>query len=74
MMSRLQLDLERDSLARSNSRAKQQATAKGGSVDVFRGVSFDEWLKMIMQVCPQFSVISGMIVYPQHSISSTASF
>lgn len=53
MMSRLQLDLERDSLARSNTRAKQQATSKvgSGSVDVFRGVSFDDWLKMIMQVC-----------------------
>ncbi|KAH6893966.1 hypothetical protein BKA70DRAFT_1160794 [Coprinopsis sp. MPI-PUGE-AT-0042] len=53
MMSRLQLDLERDSLARSNSKAKQQTTGKGagGSVDVFRGVSFDDWLKMIMQYC-----------------------
>ncbi|EAU87482.2 hypothetical protein CC1G_02241 [Coprinopsis cinerea okayama7 len=48
MASRLQLDLERDTLARTQ-KSKQQASDKG--VDNFRGVSFDEWLRMIFQYC-----------------------
>ncbi|KAJ2916357.1 hypothetical protein MD484_g4072, partial [Candolleomyces efflorescens] len=46
MASRLQLDLERDSLAR-----KAKSGDKSGSVSIFRGVSFDDWLQMIMQYC-----------------------
>ena len=45
MISRLQLDLERDTLSR-----KYKAADKQGSIDIFRGVSFDEWLRMIIQV------------------------
>ncbi|RXW22111.1 hypothetical protein EST38_g3735 [Candolleomyces aberdarensis] len=46
MASRLQLDLERDSLAR-----KAKSVDKPGSVNIFRGVSFDDWLRMIIQYC-----------------------
>ena len=60
MASRLQLDLgmlcmsqchryfclERDSLTRKSARSGQ----KGDAVDNFRGVSFDDWLRLIMQV------------------------
>ncbi|KAJ3569113.1 hypothetical protein NP233_g5266 [Leucocoprinus birnbaumii] len=45
MASRLQLDLEREDLAK-------RATKRGekpGAVDVFRGVSFDDWLRIFMQ-------------------------
>lgn len=45
MASRLQLDLERDNISRKNKAADKQ-----GSINVFRGVSFDEWLRMIIQV------------------------
>ncbi|TFK26991.1 TPR-like protein [Coprinopsis marcescibilis] len=48
MASRLQLDLERDSLAKSGK--SKQGQDKSG-VDVFRGVSFGDWLKMIIQYC-----------------------
>ena len=67
MASRLQLDLgtllhvsyfiyssfcpERDSLARKSARSGQ----KGNAVDNFRGVSFDDWLRLIIQVSHKFS-------------------
>ena len=38
--------LERDSLSRKSARNGQ----KGDAVDNFRGVSFDDWLRLIMQV------------------------
>ena len=38
--------LERDSLSRKSARSGQ----KGDAVDNFRGVSFDDWLRLIMQV------------------------
>ena len=38
--------LERDSLARKSSRHGEKPDA----VDVFRGVSFDDWLQLFMQV------------------------
>ena len=38
--------LERDSLNRKSARSGQ----KGDAVDNFRGVSFDDWLRLIMQV------------------------
>ncbi|KAJ7594254.1 hypothetical protein C8J56DRAFT_926291 [Mycena floridula] len=44
MASRLQLDLESDSLAK-----KAKRGSKIERVDVFRGVSFDEWLRIFMQ-------------------------
>ncbi|KAF8812960.1 TPR-like protein [Phlegmacium glaucopus] len=47
MASRLQLDLERDSLARKLAKSGQ----KGDAVDDFRGVSFDDWLRLFMQYC-----------------------
>jgi len=47
MASRLQLDLERDSLNRKSARNGQ----KGDAVDNFRGVSFDDWLRLIVQYC-----------------------
>ncbi|CAA7263975.1 unnamed protein product [Cyclocybe aegerita] len=47
MASRLQLDLERDSPGRKSSRTGE----RGRAVDVFRGVSFDDWLKLFMQYC-----------------------
>ncbi|KXN83202.1 Transcription factor tau subunit sfc4 [Leucoagaricus sp. SymC.cos] len=45
MASRLQLDLERDDLAK---RATKRGE-KSGAVEVFRGVSFDNWLRIFMQ-------------------------
>ncbi|PPQ68724.1 hypothetical protein CVT26_003630 [Gymnopilus dilepis] len=47
MVSRLQLDLERDSIARKSAKAGQHP----GAVNVFRGVSFDDWLRLFMQYC-----------------------
>ncbi|KAF8815220.1 hypothetical protein BYT27DRAFT_7249306 [Phlegmacium glaucopus] len=47
MASRLQLDLERDSLARKLAKSGH----KGDAVDDFRGVSFDDWLRLFMQYC-----------------------
>lgn len=45
MASRLQLDLEREDLAKwATKRGEKQ-----GAVDVFRGVSFDDWLRIFMQ-------------------------
>ena len=38
--------LERDSLSRKSARSGQKSDA----VDNFRGVSFDDWLRLIMQV------------------------
>ena len=38
--------LERDILTRKSARGGQ----KGDAVDNFRGVSFDDWLRLIMQV------------------------
>ncbi|KAF6756226.1 hypothetical protein DFP72DRAFT_894942 [Ephemerocybe angulata] len=46
MASRLQLDLERDNIAR-----KSKAVDKQGGVNLFRGVSFDDWLRMMIQYC-----------------------
>ncbi|KAF9032358.1 hypothetical protein BJ165DRAFT_1535052 [Panaeolus papilionaceus] len=43
MADRLQLDIEQDSLARRNT--------KSAGVTVFRGVSFDDWLRLFMQYC-----------------------
>ncbi|KAG6826536.1 hypothetical protein H0H92_015434, partial [Tricholoma furcatifolium] len=43
MASRLNLDLEQDTLSKKS--------AKDRAVDVFRGVSFSEWLHIIMQYC-----------------------
>ncbi|KNZ78575.1 Transcription factor tau subunit sfc4, partial [Termitomyces sp. J132] len=43
MASRLNLDLEQDSLSKKS--------AKDRAVDIFRGVSFSEWLRVIMQYC-----------------------
>lgn len=47
MASRLQLDLERDSMSRKATKGDAQI----GKVDVFRGISFDDWLKLFMQYC-----------------------
>ncbi|KAF9526180.1 hypothetical protein CPB83DRAFT_896331 [Crepidotus variabilis] len=47
MASRLQLDLERDTLARKSVRSGDMS----GAVDVFRGVSFNDWLRLFMQYC-----------------------
>lgn len=47
MASRLQLDLGRDAMARQ---AAKSGGSAAGSVDVFRGVSFDDWLRIFMQV------------------------
>ncbi|KAF9011799.1 hypothetical protein BDQ17DRAFT_1420213 [Cyathus striatus] len=44
MASRLHLDIERDTMARKSGKEKQ-------GVEVFRGISFDEWLKLFMQYC-----------------------
>ena len=64
MASRLQLDmgvyfhwnqrgrrhnhavLERDNLARKSARSGE----KSGAVNVFRGINFDDWLRLFMQV------------------------
>ncbi|KAG6843906.1 hypothetical protein H0H87_011895, partial [Tephrocybe sp. NHM501043] len=43
MASRLNLDLEQDTLSRKS--------AKDRAVDVFRGVSFTDWLRVIIQYC-----------------------
>ncbi|KAG5642745.1 hypothetical protein DXG03_002260 [Asterophora parasitica] len=43
MASRLNLDLEHDTLTKKSTRDK--------AVDVFRGVSFNDWLRLIMQYC-----------------------
>ncbi|KAG6888878.1 hypothetical protein C0995_005133 [Termitomyces sp. Mi166 len=43
MASRLNLDLEQDTLSKKS--------AKDRAVDIFRGVSFNEWLRVIMQYC-----------------------
>ncbi|RDB18196.1 Transcription factor tau subunit sfc4 [Hypsizygus marmoreus] len=43
MASRLHLDLEHDTLSRKSARDK--------AVDVFRGVSFADWLRLITQYC-----------------------
>ncbi|KAF8060194.1 hypothetical protein FPV67DRAFT_1513697 [Lyophyllum atratum] len=43
MASRLHLDLEHDTLTRKSARDK--------AVNVFRGVSFSDWLRVIMQYC-----------------------
>ena len=42
----LTFDIERDSLSRKSARSGQKSDA----VDNFRGVSFDDWLRLIMQV------------------------
>ncbi|KIJ97070.1 hypothetical protein K443DRAFT_10140 [Laccaria amethystina LaAM-08-1] len=47
MASRLQLDLERDSISKKATKGDAQT----GKVDVFRGISFDDWLKLFMQYC-----------------------
>ncbi|KAF8895474.1 hypothetical protein BD779DRAFT_1499735 [Infundibulicybe gibba] len=46
MASRLHLDLDHDLLAKKKS--KEGSTQE---VDVFRGVSFDDWLRLFMQYC-----------------------
>ncbi|KAG6836328.1 hypothetical protein H0H93_009078 [Arthromyces matolae] len=43
MALRLNLDLEQDTFSRKS--------AKDRAVDVFRGISFDEWLRVMMQYC-----------------------
>jgi general transcription factor 3C polypeptide 3 (transcription factor C subunit 4) len=55
MASRLQLDLERDTLSR-----KYKAADKQGSINIFRGVSFDEWLRVIIQVTRLEVLLSGI--------------
>ncbi|KAL9710688.1 transcription factor TFIIIC subunit tfc4 [Leucoagaricus gongylophorus] len=45
MVSRLQLDLEREDLAKRVLKRED----KSGAVNVFRGVSFDDWLRIFMQ-------------------------
>ncbi|EDR04660.1 uncharacterized protein LACBIDRAFT_304399 [Laccaria bicolor S238N-H82] len=47
MALRLQLDLEHDSMSRKATKGEVQI----GKVDVFRGISFDDWLKLFMQYC-----------------------
>ncbi|KDR78033.1 hypothetical protein GALMADRAFT_245006 [Galerina marginata CBS 339.88] len=47
MASRLQLDLELDSLARKSAKSGE----KPGAVNIFRGISFDNWLRLFMQYC-----------------------
>ncbi|KAF9481095.1 TPR-like protein [Pholiota conissans] len=47
MASRLQLDMERDSLARKSARSG----SKGEAVNVFRGITFDDWLRLFLQYC-----------------------
>ncbi|KAF8957215.1 hypothetical protein BDZ97DRAFT_1924824 [Flammula alnicola] len=47
MVSRLQLDMERDSMARKSARSGE----KPGAVNVFRGINFDDWLHLFMQYC-----------------------
>ena len=42
--------LERDSLARKSARSGE----KPGAVNVFRGINFDDWLRLFMQVFPSF--------------------
>jgi hypothetical protein len=42
--------LERDSLARKSARSGE----KPGAVNVFRGINFDDWLRLFMQVFPCF--------------------
>lgn len=42
--------LERDSLARKSARSGE----KHGAVNVFRGINFDDWLRLFMQVYPSF--------------------
>jgi general transcription factor 3C polypeptide 3 (transcription factor C subunit 4) len=42
--------LERDSLARKSARSGE----KPGAVNVFRGINFDDWLRLFMQVRPPF--------------------
>lgn len=42
--------LERDSLARKSARSGE----KPGAVNVFRGINFDDWLRLFMQVLPSF--------------------
>ncbi|KAF4623249.1 hypothetical protein D9613_002332 [Agrocybe pediades] len=45
MASRLQLDMERDSMARKSAKSG----SANGAVNVFRGLSFDDWLRLFMQ-------------------------
>ncbi|KAF5345552.1 hypothetical protein D9758_012000 [Tetrapyrgos nigripes] len=45
MASRLQLDLEGEKLSRKANKIS------GPGVDIFRGVSFEDWLRVIMQYC-----------------------
>ncbi|KAH9476509.1 Transcription factor tau subunit sfc4 [Psilocybe cubensis] len=47
MASRLQLDLERDSLARKSAKSGEKVVG----VNIFRGISFDDWLRIFMQYC-----------------------
>ncbi|PPQ91090.1 hypothetical protein CVT25_013128 [Psilocybe cyanescens] len=47
MASRLQLDLERDSLARKSAKSGEKIVG----VNIFRGISFDDWLRIFMQYC-----------------------
>ena len=49
--------LECDSLTRKCARSGQ----KGDAVDKFRGVSFDDWLRLIMQVSR--SIFGGLYMY-----------
>ena len=42
--------LERDNLARKSARSGE----KPGAVNVFRGINFDDWLRLFMQVFPSF--------------------
>ncbi|KAF5378579.1 hypothetical protein D9615_007122 [Tricholomella constricta] len=59
MASRLHLDLEHDTLAKKSARDK--------AVDVFRGVSFNDWLRLIMQArirsCYDFAAILQAFQY-----------
>ncbi|PBK91165.1 TPR-like protein [Armillaria gallica] len=47
MVSRLHLDLENDSMSEKASRSDK----KDEKIDIFRGVSFDDWLRVFMQYC-----------------------
>ncbi|KAK0189733.1 hypothetical protein F5146DRAFT_1103820 [Armillaria mellea] len=47
MVSRLHLDLENDTMSKKTSRSDK----KDEKVDIFRGVSFDDWLRVFMQYC-----------------------
>ena len=49
--------LERDSMSRKATKGDAQI----GKVDVFRGISFDDWLKLFMQVCSDSLLLWSLV-------------